>query len=130
MWNLLLTIEKKAVLVAKTMLTTTWHASPRVAVLVFKKDVLVSELAGVKAVETKTKTKTQKATQTKEDVLMVLLAYRAVAERSTQKVIRNTSRVLMGQGDPDVLVLRQTKDARQLACAKIVETRMERMKKM
>lgn len=43
---------------AKTMLTTAWHASPGVAALVFKKDVLVSEFAGVKAVETKTKKKT------------------------------------------------------------------------
>ena len=89
-------IKRKAVLVAKTMLTTAWHASPGVAVLVLKKDVLVSEFAGVKAVETKTKTKTRKATQRNGDVLMVLLVYRAVAEKSTQKVIRNTSRVLMG----------------------------------
>lgn len=78
------------------MLTTGWHASPGVAVLVFKKGVLVSEFAGVKAVETKTKTKTRKATQRKGDVLKVLLAYRAVVEKSTQKVVRNTSRVLMG----------------------------------
>ena len=66
---------------AKTMLTTAWHASPRAAALVFKKDVLVSEFAGVKAVETKTKTKTWKATQKMEDVLKVLLEYRAVAEK-------------------------------------------------
>lgn len=43
---------------AKTKLTTAWHASPGVAALVLKKDVLVSEFAGVKAVETKNKKKT------------------------------------------------------------------------
>lgn len=75
---------------AKTMLTTAWHASPGVAVLVFKKGVLVSEFAGVKAVETKTKKKTWKATQITGEVLKVLLEYRAVAGKSTQKVIRNT----------------------------------------
>lgn len=49
--------------------------------LVFKKDVLVSECAGVKAVETKTKTKTWKATQRTGDVLKVLPEYHAVAEK-------------------------------------------------
>lgn len=47
----------------------------------FKKDVLVSECAGVKAVETKTKTKTWKATQRTGDVLKVLPEYHAVAEK-------------------------------------------------
>lgn len=54
---------------AKTMLTTAWHASPGVAALVFKKKVRVSEFAGAKAVEIKTKTNTQKAKQIKGDVL-------------------------------------------------------------
>ena len=67
--------QKEGCSCGKTMLTTGWHASPGVAVLVFKKGVLVSEFAGVKAVETKTKTKIRKATQRKRDVLKVLLVY-------------------------------------------------------
>lgn len=62
------------------MLTTAWLAFPGVAALCSKRTFLY-QCAGVKAVETKTKTKTWKATQRTGDVLKVLPEYHAVAEK-------------------------------------------------
>ena len=96
----LLTIKGKDVLVAKTTLTTAWHACPGVAALVYTKDVLVSEIVGVKGVQTKPR----KVVRRVGEVLKLLLTHCADAAKTAQKVTRNSPRVSTGEGNPGALV--------------------------
>ena len=63
---------------AKTTKTTDRHVCQEVAALVYTKNVLVTEIAGVKVVQTKP----QVATQRVGEVLEFLLTHRADAEKT------------------------------------------------